>query len=140
MLMKEIFDVGENGTLPTHGTSCSAGYDVYASASKVLHPQFGVLVPTDLRLSEAFRAAGNPSIWLELRDRSGLAVKGLHVFAGVIDSDYPDEIGVVLQNFSFKRYDIKRGDRICQFIPHGFTVSVAESNTNRQGGFGSTGS
>ena len=41
----------------------------------------------------------------------------LHTLAGVIDPDYTDTIGVVLQNFGKEDTTIARGDRVAQIIP-----------------------
>ncbi len=89
-----------------------------------------------------------------LHPRSGLALKcGLTLSnaEGVIDSDYPDELFVILTNTNLNaNVTIKHGDRICQieivkneeyrFIPTSKTEMndhVAESD--RAGGLGSTG-
>ena len=80
--------------------------------------------------------------------RSGLAVKfGLDTMAGVIDSDYRGEIGIVAVNLGQEDVSFKRGDRIAQLIlercytPEVTPISVQElTGTDRgKGGFGSTG-
>ena len=49
--------------------------------------------------------------------RSGLSWKHhLDVGAGVIDSDYRGNIGVILFNLSHVDYEVKQGDRIAQLI------------------------
>lgn len=49
--------------------------------------------------------------------RSGLSWKHhLDVGAGVIDSDYRGNVGVILFNLSHSDYEVKRGDRIAQLI------------------------
>ncbi len=49
--------------------------------------------------------------------RSGLSWKHhLDVGAGVIDSDYRGNIGVILFNLSHVDYNVKQGDRIAQLI------------------------
>jgi len=85
------------------------------------------------------------------RDRSSLATKkGLHIIAGVIDSDYQGEIIICLHNISNKSIVITSGEKIAQFI----LVPIPKVNliecvneidiypeiTDRaEGGFGSTG-
>jgi dUTP pyrophosphatase len=82
---------------------------------------------------------------MQLCDRSGLArKKGLHVLAGLIDSDYRDEVGVVLANFGPIPAYFLKNDRICQFkIEKIESISIFSSSilseTSRKGGFGSTG-
>jgi dUTP pyrophosphatase len=137
-LLSEIFSLGYGTIL--HGSKASAGWDIISTERKLISPQQFRLFFTGLYLSDNFKAQACPEYWIELRDRSGLALKGLHVFAGVIDSDYPDEIGVVLFNHSFVPYTVEIGDRICQFIPHGFRISEEDKEPEgRTGGFGSTG-
>lgn len=79
--------------------------------------------------------------------RSGLAVKNfIDVGAGVVDSDYRGNVGVILFNFSDVDFQVKRGDRVAQLICEKieFPELVEEkenlSETARgNGGFGSTG-
>ena len=78
--------------------------------------------------------------------RSGLAYKhGLDVFAGVIDSGYRGDVGVVLYNSQFGDYHIEAGDRIAQIIFQKIEdfelIEVSRLNeTDRNNeGFGSTG-
>ena len=71
--------------------------------------------------------------------------------AGVIDSSYRGEIGVILRNHSFPSEEsqsvfvVKRGDRIAQMIPERISqeqfifATVLEDSTRGEGGFGSTG-
>lgn len=77
--------------------------------------------------------------------RSSLAWKQhIDVAAGVIDSDYRGEVGVVLFNHAARDYQVCKGERIAQLILE--RIMVAEileveklDDTNRgAGGFGST--
>ena len=79
-------------------------------------------------------------------DRSSMAAKrGLHRFAGVIDSGYRGEIKVCLWNSSDKYSVIKAGERVAQLLFHrvpSFSLKEVESldDTERgKGGFGSSG-
>lgn len=83
--------------------------------------------------------------YLELKSRSGLALKGIHVGAGVIDCDYRGEIKIVLHNISKKVVMINKGDRVAQgivrFRPN-LKIEIVKSLVDTQrgtGGFGSTG-
>ena len=49
-------------------------------------------------------------------DRGGMGVKGVHTFAGVLDSDFRGELRIVLHNSTSENYEVKKGDRICQAI------------------------
>ena len=78
-------------------------------------------------------------------DRSSMGVKGLHRFAGVIDSDYRGEIKVCIHNASQKSYTISEGDKIAQLvvqaIPSFFLREVDSLEGTERGGkgFGSSG-
>jgi dUTP pyrophosphatase len=78
--------------------------------------------------------------------RSGLAVKhGLHIGAGVIDTDYTGEVKVVIFNHNSKKYIIKPGFRIAQLIleqcvtPEVVEVDDLDATDRGSNGFGSTG-
>ena len=47
---------------------------------------------------------------------SGLALKGIDVVAGVIDSDYRGEVKVLLVNHSDVQFKVRTGDCITQLI------------------------
>jgi dUTP pyrophosphatase len=78
-------------------------------------------------------------------DRSGLAVRGLTTFAGVVDPGYRGEIRVVASYFGKDPLVIKAGDRIAQIrivrrIEAEFVVAEEIEPTERSGrGFGSSG-
>lgn len=78
--------------------------------------------------------------------RSGLAVKNfIDVGAGVVDEDYRGNLGVVLFNHSDLDFEVKKGDRIAQFIcerifyPELEEVKSLTDTERGAGGFGSTG-
>ncbi|HEB72595.1 MAG TPA: dUTP diphosphatase [Nitrospirae bacterium] len=80
-----------------------------------------------------------------IKDRSSVAVKGVTVCAGVIDSGYRGEIKVALYNHSGGDFTVERDMKIAQLIPTPVTdwrVTVVEklNDTERgDGGFGSSG-
>lgn len=85
---------------------------------------------------------------MQIRPRSGLAFKnGITVLntPGTIDSDYRNEVGILIQNHSDIGYHIQSGDRIAQAIitelpKVTFVITEELSETERgEGGFGSTG-
>lgn len=86
---------------------------------------------------------------VRLHPRSGLSLKSGIVLAnaeGVIDSDYVQEVFVLLYNMSQNGLMINNGDRICQaelvkdekYVIEE-TSEKPEVKTDRTGGFGSTG-
>ena len=135
--------LNENAKLPTKGTKDSAGYDLYACLDSRLPlailPKERVVVPTGIAITTP------EGTYARIAPRSGLAVKhGLDVGAGVVDHDYVNEVGVVLFNFGDKTYLVNHGDRIAQMIitPY-YTPEIIKvdrlANSDRKGGFGSTG-
>lgn len=75
-----------------------------------------------------------------------MAVKNfIDVGAGVVDEDYRGNLGVVLFNHSEVDFDVKKGDRIAQFIcerifyPTIEEVPTLNETERGSGGFGSTG-
>ena len=84
-----------NAKLPVRSSSGSAGYDLSATETAVVPAHGKCLVKTGLAI------AMPPDYYGCVAPRSGLAVKKfIDVGAGVIDSNYRGELGVVLFNFS----------------------------------------
>lgn len=162
-----IINISKN-ILPQYETQKSAGMDIRADFSRVssqnpikiygdgeiiyagenhpktllrIEPGSRALVPTGLftAIPEGYE--------VQIRPRSGLAIKkGLNVIncVGTIDADYRNEWGVPVTNQGFETIWIEDGERICQAILN--KVDRIEWNevesldeTNRKGGFGSTG-
>lgn len=132
---------GENNLpLPSYATKSSIGFDIAADSPFSLQPGERKVVKTGLFLDPKEWDRNSPC-YLRIAPKSGLAVsKGIDVLAGVVDGDYPDEIGVVLMNHSDQLQGFNVGDKIAQGIwevaIHGGNLSVNQST--RTGGFGST--
>jgi dUTP pyrophosphatase len=130
-----------NAQVPTKGSEHSAGYDLYSCCNALVYPQERMLIKTGivLEIPEGFYGRIAP--------RSGLALKnGIDVMAGVIDSDYRGEIGVILYNTDKNTpFHIKIGDRIAQLIIEKYYTfdlqkeQIINSTERGSGGFGSTG-
>lgn len=133
--------LNERATPPTRNHPEDAGMDLCAVDETDIPPMSRVLVKTGIaiELPEGFYGRVAP--------RSGLALKyGIDVFAGVIDSSYRGEIGVILFNSDqHKPFHINTGDRIAQLIiekhynfpwvcRHHLNDSIRSNN-----GFGSSG-
>jgi len=129
----------EDARIPMHMSEQAAGFDFYSVEDVEIIPGQTLLVRTGLsfEIPEGYCY----QIW----DRSGMGVKGIHHFAGLIDSDYRGEIKIVLHNSTSNSYKIIKGDRIAQgiFLPYfqGEFEEVQELNDTKrgQGGFHSTG-
>lgn len=131
---------GMDLALPSYATAGSAGMDISAAEDVVMHPMFVAKIPTgfSIAIPEGYEA--------QVRSRSGLALKGVVVMnsPGTIDSDFRDEVCVILANHGTEPFEVKRGDRIAQMVFAPVTraelVTVSElGETGRCGGFGSTG-
>lgn len=132
--------LSQDAFLPTRGSSESAGLDLYSPIDTVIEPGKRLLIPLDISISIPSSTYGH------ILPRSGLALKwGIHVGAGVIDSDYRGNVGVLLFNLGELPFVVKRGDRIAQMVIKPYEkVEVEEveeiDDTERgKGGFGSTG-
>ena len=126
--------------MPRKATPESAGFDVY-SAEEVTIP-VGKRGLVDTGFSMAFE--GN--MYARIAPRSGLAVRGIDVGAGVIDSDYRGPVKVLIINNSQTDFVIQVGDRIAQMIFEAYVrdlnfqlVDNLDSTERGTGGFGSTG-
>jgi dUTP pyrophosphatase len=138
----------ESTKKPTRGTKHSAGYDLYSPISNTIMPKERLTINLGLRLYIPNGYYG------KLEARSGLAYKyGIIVLAGVIDSDYKEDIGLILYNSGDKEYTFSIGDRIGQIIflkYNAFNLvnmniidddksDELDASIIRKGGFGSTG-
>lgn len=135
-------------TPPTRATPHAAGFDVCSVGAIVIEPRQRVNVPTGIAI------AGVPGVYMRVAPRSGLALKqGIDVMAGVVDSDYRGEIGVILVNLSDEIVRLAAKTRIAQLIPTKYdTTDLAvvskeewirlketDPSPRGEGGFGSTG-
>ena len=139
--------VSEDAKLPVKGTSVSAAFDLYAGEETVVNAFSRKLVCTGLKLAEC-----PENTYLRIAPRSGLAVKGIDVGAGVVDCDYRGKVKVLLINTTKEDFHVNVHDRIAQMIPEALTpntycVITGEENstenpflreTRGEGGFGST--
>jgi len=125
--------------IPTYGTNHSAAFDLYSVEPVIIYPNETKAIPAGIAME--LPEGKVCLIW----DRSGLGSKGIHRFAGVIDSDYRGEWKIVLHNHNKEPFKIQKGDRIAQAIIQDyyraeFQLTDNLSDTQRgDGGFGSTG-
>lgn len=132
--------LSDDAKVPNYSNTGDAGLDLATIESAVLKPGKRKLFKTGLSLSFP-----RSHVFL-IKDRSGNAYKhGLTVLAGVVDSGYRGEVGVVLLNTGDEEYEVQKGDRIAQglLMPVG-SANVVEvqrhSDSSRgEGGFGSSG-
>ena len=134
----------ENAKLPSYASGGDQGADIYACEDITIPANsFGTIVKTGLAMAIPFGWA------IAIRPRSGMSHKTrmrISNTPGTVDTNYKDEIGVIVDNFSNEEYKIKMGDRIAQFVLEknyqgNFveTNNVHEHGEDRGGGFGHTG-
>lgn len=100
-----------NATMPSYGREDDAGMDLYSRTTFRITPGESVAIDTGVHVNIPKQYVGL------VRGRSGMAFKyGIWAFEGTIDAGYTGSIGVLLQNFSKKIYEIKSGDRIAQLM------------------------
>ena len=126
--------------IPARANKTDAGYDLWSVESYTLKPLERKLFKTGISVEIPEGHYGR------IAPRSGLAYKhGLDVLAGVIDSSYRGEIGVILINLGDKDVYITHGDRVAQLIiescryPEMIQVDELGVSNRGLGGFGSTG-
>lgn len=129
--------------LPVQATPGAAGRDLCSAE------QIGIAFGETTMVHTGFQVEVPEGYELQVRSRSGLAVRGIFVTnaPGTIDSDYRGEICVLLSNMSENEscFNINVGDRIAQCllapVPQWSSEEVDTlSSTDRgTGGFGSTG-
>ena len=127
---------------PRKGTAGSAAYDISAAETTLVKP--GTVTPVPLNLQLAL-PEGTTFI---LKSRSGLALKGLSVEAGVIDADFRGEIKALIRNHTETPVLIKKKQHCCQgLLIRNISAkfiqvkdeSVWDTSIHQHHGFGSTG-
>jgi dUTP pyrophosphatase len=141
--MLKIYRISENAIFPKFATQQSACFDISAYGDHVVPAKHSIAIPTGLILDipEGYSVRVHP--------RSGLAYKkGITLLnaEGIIDSDYTDELKIILHNTSNIDFIIHHGDRIAQGeLVRSLDYTLEEcyttptQKTDRVGGFGSTG-
>jgi len=139
MLSISLQLIHELAKMPKKGSKDSAGYDLFSIEECVLSSMERKLFKIGLKLSIPVGYYGR------IAPRSGLALKdGIDVLAGVIDSDYRGEVGVLLINLSTNPLTVKVGDKIAQIIFEQYKdadfnlVESLDSTVRDEGGFGHT--
>jgi len=126
--------------LPSFAYEGDAAFDLRSCADAVLAPGDMKIIRTGIAMAIPLGYRGI------IKDRSGLAAKhGLESAAGVIDSGYRGEVGVVMRNHSSEEFRIEKGMRIAQMkIEEAPSLGIVEvedleDSQRSEGGFGSSG-
>ena len=128
--------------LPKRATKSSVAYDFYSPIDITIPPMTSVMIWTDIKA----KFNENEALLINIRSSMGKQPVMIANTQGWIESDYysnPDNdgnIGIRLFNLGTEPYVIKAGDRIAQgmFIKY-LEADNGNTDTERQGGFGSSG-
>ena len=131
--------------VPAYATPGSAGFDLYNRSGEtiVIPPGMNALIKTGL-----FMKLPEGTVGFVL-PRSGKSLKtvgySIANSPGCIDEDYRQEVGVIACNYGNEGIQIDDGERMAQmvvlpYIRCDFVEVDTLDETDRQGGFGSTGS
>ena len=130
----------DEAIIPHYAHQRDAGMDVFSAEDAVIKSGEIKSIKTGVKMEMPERFVG--LFW----DKSGLAFKnGIKTMAGVIDSGYRGEIGIVLANLSDQDYKIEKGQKIAQMLIQKIEPMEIEEKKNLNetsrgaGGFGSTG-
>ena len=107
----KIQKVHPDAIIPTYAHEDDACCDLYSIEDYILQPGERKLLRTGIAIEIP------PCFEVQLRPRSGLALKyGVTVVnaPGTIDSQYRNEVKVLLVNMGNAIYGIRKGDRIAQ--------------------------
>lgn len=126
---------------PVRANQTDAGIDLRSCGEYIIPPQERTLIRTGIivKIPDGYYGRVAP--------RSGLAVKnGIDVLAGVIDSGYRGEIGVVLYNTDkHNTFYVNNNDRVAQLIIEKcynmdfIEVEHVDESSRGKNGFGSSG-
>lgn len=144
----------EGARLPERKSQTAAGYDIYTPMDIIVRPGRSV-IKTGVAIELP------PNMEAQVRPRSGLTLKGMQGYStyyfenehrydcdvqlGTIDSDYRDEIGVIVNSHELGSFIIPQGTRIAQLVisivpETQLVLTDSLSDTQRGiGGFGHTG-
>lgn len=139
LVVKIIADADE--FIPSFQTEQAAGADLRSTVDVILEPNKVVMVDV------GFSAEIPRGYHAKIVARSSMGKKGIIVpnAPGIIDSDYRNRICVLLLNLSGQNFEIKKGDRVAQWILEQNTqycwckVDQLGETERGFGGFGSTG-
>ena len=110
----KIVKMSEKATIPSKGTPTAAGFDLYSAKTITIWPKTREVVPTDLKIELPRKSYG------QIAPRSGLALKGLDIGAGVIDQDYRGNLKILLINNGTTSYEVREGES---------STTISETNT-----------
>lgn len=135
--------VDNDNYIPSQEHLGDAGYDLCSTIDILLPAKERVVIPTGFYVDLPIGIVGM------VCSRSGLAAKhGIKVLnaPGIIDEQFKNQIQVILYNSSNEDFEIKKGNRIAQFLFFDYLSpklkvvdNLSEAKGTRKGGLGSSG-
>ncbi len=140
MVKVRVKKLNENTVIPSYAHGGDAGFDLSSAYDYVIRSGKREIVKTGFSMEIPEGYFGN------IKDRSSVTLKnGVHVLAGVVDSNYRGEVGIVMINLGEEDYEIRVGDRVAQMLLEKVErvefeeASELEDSLRGTGGFGSSG-
>ena len=135
----KIKKLNDRAKLPKKHNKNDAAYDLFSMEDIILATGQTSTIHTGICMEIPAGYYG------QILSRSSIALKGVFVTGGVIDSGYRGEIMVITNNISSDAYKVKKGDKVAQIAFHLvenfdlIEVDSLDENSDRGGGFGSSG-
>lgn len=136
----KILKIDPEVKVPNYANPGDAGMDFYSGESVVIKPNERRTIKTGVKMAIPGGYVG--LFW----DKSGLASKkGIKTMAGVIDSGYRGEVGIVLHNLGKEDFVVEKNMKIAQMLiqpihsPEIEEVKGLEDTERGEGGWGSSG-
>ena len=130
---------------PYRATASSACYDVFANDTVTLYPQRGQDKAYKVPTGVAFEIPDGYHLEVYVRSSTGLKTKWrLANGTGIVDSDYVDELFLLVENIGSSVTRINKGERIAQVmlvenVPNELVEVDSLTKEGTHEGFGSTG-
>lgn len=130
---------------PYRATASSACYDVFANDTVTLYPQRGQDKAYKVPTGVAFEIPEGYHLEVYVRSSTGLKTKlRLANGTGIVDSDYVDELFLLVENIGSSVTRISKGERIAQVmlvenVPNELVEVDSLTKEGTHEGFGSTG-
>lgn len=130
---------------PYRATTSSACYDVFANDTVTLYPQRGQDKAYKVPTGVAFEIPEGYHLEVYVRSSTGLKTKlRLANGTGIVDSDYVDELFLLVENIGSSVTRINKGERIAQVmlvenVPSELVEVDSLTKEGTHEGFGSTG-
>ena len=125
-----------NGCKPKKGTAFSAGFDLHTTETVEIKCGERLCIDTNTSVQLPVGSCGL------ITGRSGLSMKGLMIFPGVIDLGFTDSLKVMAQNNNDDVLKVEKNTRIAQLIILKIFYPRLVEDTllgSDRGSFGSTG-